>query len=749
MEQVLSSPRGHSDWESDQNSLGFLLLDNDDVIAASSHENPERHQRGEPGIVSVSFDEIFQDTSLNLDELFRASRYSGLNQAYPWERSSDSVSPSWDKPQSLPQKLAEGDCYETPHNGVTADLITFKSSEPSPTHACASVQAVDISQPIGTVDMDCSLDGLIGQLPLDSILNQTLSQTLPARRTSVVEESPDSHWTKDLTSSQTTPENVTDLLCANLQDLAGESSSRIASCNFETSLEVSIPPNDPVVQELESDFAQAVLLLSSTFVPEQAAPVESTSTSPISLFPHTDFLPEYSNDELCMNAHRPEIDAATETSRNSNENSNLSVICGSHADDIHNQKPLASEKETIVDTFLALEKEPPPISPSICLTLEANAETDSVSLDDESQTHTSSEIGSKYTPSESTNLLEDMGKEQTINMPKVDILEKNLHTLAAVETHFLLHVQEVASVHTSVKGTTQHCQDTNGCTGGINQQPNTQDVSESFCFLAHNCTPEKCVNPQDSHITSDDLQDPNPLTESCCVNIHTPDSTPVPEENTHLCVKLPAPGSPKAEVEKEGRDSELDNVTHAFESVPGPLDSTLLSGADSPLSQVGMAMEQERGEATSRLSQSPDVRVDRESDLPDQLTQADLSQVAEPRVNSLKDESPSRVDLLEETCPPLMEDNGVVVVVPDSPNNAEMALELCVSSDVKQDGSVGARALPAASHQDEDHTPLRAVFQALDQDGDGFVRIEEFMDFATAYGVEQVMSLSLFINVCT
>lgn len=884
MEQVLSSPRGHSDWESDQNSLGFLLLDNDDDVAADGgHENPERRHRGEPGIVSLSFDEIFQDSSLNLDEFFRASRYSGLDQACPWERGSDCVSPSWDIQPSLPQKPAREDCREAPHGAVTADLISFNSNAPSPTHTCTSMQAVDISQPTGTVDTDCPLDGLIGQLPLDPVMDQTLSQTLPAQRTSVTEETPDSHWTKDLTSSQTTPEDVTDILCANLLDLAAESSSRTASYSFENSNEAlitspfiydlssslqtlvscsdaldevspmlflespvqpcdgslaifqtvgttvtglsseqerevpsisntirgdasevqspagplasskpfvqertlagsdseakpetpnesvatggppetsrlglsdedacedeeivemeevaerDIPPHDPVVQELQSDFTQAVLLFSPTFVPEQTAPVQSTSTSPVSLCPQTDVSPEYSNDELRVNTQG----AAFEKSPDLNENSNLSVISDSHFDDVHNAKLLASEKEIIIHTIPALKKEPPPVSPLLRLTLEANAETDAISHDSESETHTSSEIESKRNPSESLKSPEGTGEEQTINMPNMDTSD----TLAALDTHFHLHVQEVESVHTSVNGTTQHCQDPNGCTAEINQQPNTQDESESFGFSAHNCTPEKFVTPKDIHATSDDLQDTHRLTESSdgSVNTHTPDFTPVSKENTFLCALLPAQGSIKAE---EGIDREPVDVTYTPESVPGPLDSTLLSGADSPLSQVGVAIGQERGAATSRLCQSADVKLDGETDLPEYLRQADLSQVAEPKLNSLRDESPSGVCPLEETCPLLMEDS---VVVPDGPDNAEMALELCVSSDMIQDGCSGAGALPAANPQDDEHSALRAVFQALDQDGDGFVRIEEFMEFATAYGVEQVMSVVLFIYKC-
>lgn len=47
------------------------------------------------------------------------------------------------------------------------------------------------------------------------------------------------------------------------------------------------------------------------------------------------------------------------------------------------------------------------------------------------------------------------------------------------------------------------------------------------------------------------------------------------------------------------------------------------------------------------------------------------------------------------------------------------------------------------SSKQEDISPLKAVFDALDQDGDGFVRIEEFMEYAAAYGADQVRNCSL------
>ncbi|XP_063171202.1 rab11 family-interacting protein 3 isoform X2 [Candoia aspera] len=46
----------------------------------------------------------------------------------------------------------------------------------------------------------------------------------------------------------------------------------------------------------------------------------------------------------------------------------------------------------------------------------------------------------------------------------------------------------------------------------------------------------------------------------------------------------------------------------------------------------------------------------------------------------------------------------------------------------------------------EDAPQLRTVFSALDQDDDGFVRIEEFVQFATVYGAEQVKDLIKFLD---
>ncbi|NXX78857.1 RFIP3 protein, partial [Urocolius indicus] len=49
---------------------------------------------------------------------------------------------------------------------------------------------------------------------------------------------------------------------------------------------------------------------------------------------------------------------------------------------------------------------------------------------------------------------------------------------------------------------------------------------------------------------------------------------------------------------------------------------------------------------------------------------------------------------------------------------------------------------------EEEPRLLRPVFDALDRDGDGFVRVEEFVEFATAYGAEQVKDLTKYLDPC-
>lgn len=92
---------------------------------------------------------------------------------------------------------------------------------------------------------------------------------------------------------------------------------------------------------------------------------------------------------------------------------------------------------------------------------------------------------------------------------------------------------------------------------------------------------------------------------------------------------------------------------------------------------------------------------------------------------------------LEGCCPtrglplePLASEGELLQACPGPPSDPGPALSLSSEPGTAQEE--GAR--------------LRTVFDALDSDGDGFVRIEDFIQFATVYGAEQVKDLTQYLD---
>ncbi|XP_077594499.1 rab11 family-interacting protein 3-like [Stigmatopora nigra] len=80
----------------------------------------------------------------------------------------------------------------------------------------------------------------------------------------------------------------------------------------------------------------------------------------------------------------------------------------------------------------------------------------------------------------------------------------------------------------------------------------------------------------------------------------------------------------------------------------------------------------------------------------------------------------------------------------DSRWTSEQDVDTLSLSKMMEDDSLPILSVVNPSQKDE--SPLKTVFDALDQDGDGFVRIEEFVEFAAAYGADQVKDLTKFLD---
>ncbi|XP_056306210.1 rab11 family-interacting protein 3 isoform X2 [Danio aesculapii] len=197
-------------------------------------------------------------------------------------------------------------------------------------------------------------------------------------------------------------------------------------------------------------------------------------------------------------------------------------------------------------------------------------------------------------------------------------------------------------------------------------------------------------------------------------------------------------------------------------SNPDSLESTPFTCTDDQLTVTGGPAGLDLSETSS---QSGEASGEGEAEYPTLLThQEDFHQLTPSEINLAQEQqvssvvpgsSPSHRDVFP--CGASLDGEAYLTFMennPDTLKHAEMTLDLCKASDALPTKSlqiapvdlIHVPIVSATAHRSEEQSALRAVFQALDQDGDGFVHIEEFIEFAKAYGAEQVKDLTRFLD---
>ncbi|TRY94245.1 hypothetical protein DNTS_011678 [Danionella cerebrum] len=862
MEQVLSSSQGCSDWEvkgkteweSDQNSLGFLIVDKDN------------------NSVPDSANAIFQDNGINLD-LFWAS------QTYSWENGLDCVYPEWETqppssqhlkqegapaiPDASKGELACFDSRYTSHsmsNRLTREQNDFFDHSKQP----SDLKPVDVAASSATPDGNTS----------DLGINITSSQTDGTfQETNFVLENTDHRFGCSNVEGTFSKENAMDLL-------SNETNFTLQSEVLPpvSPMEVSCTDSNPIL--MPSIICQSLSLVSDDIcVPYTASP---EPISPMALS-HLDVPANDNDSDLHSVDLRMWPEFLGESLDDKLESSKLSASNRTHDDD--DPKSHQTTKANLETTQLCSEPEiikPSHIPAELCerqltvlsgekfsgeavtdiLDFFPKATTDNLfdelSLNSmfEAEQKPSSDMFIDHAPivlidlqtkdppievpldqngDKSTSILHVSTPEHEAlielspvdeilpedyknptNSSDTEFLSKMPHVSELISEDFVEIIEDgvawepIASLIPNLlvaDANQQALQDncdanlklderllnfqdnfTNVLIDGERLKSNMNAACSSFeeftifsdldniqkaTYLKNSDSLENCVTPESN-------QEPTAMTgtfgeENNSAPLHQLSDSLIKTLNAIAIdahkrdpLLLDVKEEPNSVILQGGEG--LDCITASQSQVvphcssnPDSLQSTPFTSSQDQLTVTGGLVVLDLSETISQLG---DATGEVEVGFPAQLShQEDFNQLTPLRIDLAQEQQvssfapnfgnafPLGASVDGEAYHTLMENN------PDHPNlskHAEMTLDLCKASDALPTKSINDQRVPvdllsvpiisATAYRGEEQSALRAVFQALDQDGDGFVHVEEFIEFAKAYGAEQVKDLTRFLD---
>ncbi|XP_056594882.1 rab11 family-interacting protein 3 isoform X2 [Triplophysa dalaica] len=807
MEQILSSPQGCSEWEvsgkgewkSDQDSLGFFIVDKDNSS------------------VKDSTDEIFQDNTINLNDLFWASRYSG--QSYQWGNNLECVCPDWETP---PPHTKDED-YPGSSGNVVGDLINFSSTSTpsSPEQTPTNLLEVSIDEKTFLQESHLVLEDT-------DLTNCEFNHNSLVKRRFVNEESQisSSHGTNPIVKSEgllavsppTCKHNYlssTTLLHESTTSVTcGESS--LMQCYEDGA---SLPLD-------EKEISSPIGLLAGGLCSEQEnstpSAINKTIDNELQSLGITETTEETTlliseEETICT---RPESWISSEPYNETLHDSHTE--CNSDRELETEGNPLAV---TSIDPLIDLGR--------IESTLALNTTEDYALLDLSPESYTCPKDHSQSTSTTDAKALFALACGQDIFADMFDV-------------GALTSCEAVQSSNSCKPVMSPEIDDSQPTT-----QPNQQSNASSPDFKIHNkvhnitdavtVSPDSVPEAMEKQRTGDSTttEDPHSVTQTnifsdlnqnqeetalrgksndfevnfqvcndnldlkaCILDDHKElnrlnqafqeeitaqkitDNTPVENlkpadqltSNSSTIVKVPL--EEDTTPHHDNHDSMSNNeekfhsvslheeeITDCRMSIHNQVILQCASNPDSPeftpftcagdqLTMMGGLVGWDQ-EVPSKLSEG-------EAELPSQpthqddfhqviLSQPDLPQ--EQQVSSVSLSSPSRNVF---PCGAGLDGEAYLTLMEKTPDTQEMTLGLCKASEALHNDSfhdqrvtsdlINVPIVSVLARGDEEHSALRAVFQALDQDGDGFVHIEEFMEFAKAYGAEQVKDLTRFLD---